>query len=323
MGAEPKMTASTLPLQQVRLHAIILEAEEVLSFELRPRPGDTLPDFTAGAHVDLHLPGGLVRQYSLTEVGDGRRYVLGVARDRASRGGSRWLHDQARVGHTLTISAPRNSFPLVEDAAFSVFVAGGIGITPILAMIRRLAALGRPWRLHYAVRTRTAAAFLEPLNALGGDLRLHVDDESGGLLDVAAVVRAAPTEAHLYACGPAPMIAAFEAAAAGRPDDHLHVEHFGPVLAPAGGEGFEVELARSGKLLRVGPAETILEVVLAAGVNAPSSCRNGVCGSCETRVLAGTPEHRDMILSPAERASGETMMICCSRASTPRLRLDL
>jgi vanillate O-demethylase ferredoxin subunit len=306
-----------------RLTSIRLEAEGVLTFALEALPGERLPAFGAGAHIDLQLPGGLVRQYSLTNASDGRRYEIAVALDAEGRGGSRWLHERARVGEVWRISAPRNSFPLAEQAASSVLLAGGVGVTPILAMARRLQALGRPWRVLYAARRRAAAPFLDALVALGGEVRLHFDDEAGALFDVAAAVSAAPLDAHLYCCGPAGMIAAFEAAVVGRPADRVHVERFGPAPAPSGAGGLVVELARSGLTLAVGPEQTILEAVLAAGVKAPSACRNGVCGTCETRVLEGVPDHRDLILSPAERAGGASLMICCSRALTPRLRLDL
>jgi tetrachlorobenzoquinone reductase len=317
------MSQQTPETLAVRLRSLAYEAPGVLSFELEALPGERLPAFAAGAHVDLHLPGGLVRQYSLTNASDGRRYAVAVALDKTGRGGSRWLHEQARVGEILRISPPRNTFALAEDASCSVLIAGGIGVTPVLAMARRLQALGRPWRVHYAARSRQAAPLLDALAELGGDVRPHFDDEQARMLDVAALVRAAPAGAHLYCCGPAGMIAAFEEAAAGRPADQVHVERFGAAPVAPGAGDFEIELARSGLTLAVPPDRTILDVVLAAGVAAPNACRNGVCGTCETRVLAGVPDHRDLILSEAERASGSSLMICCSRALTPRLRLDL
>lgn len=310
-------------LRALMIRSIAREAEGLWSFELVATDGAPLPDYAPGAHLDLHLPGGLVRQYSLTNPSDGRRYVLGVARDRASRGGSRWLHEQARPGDVIQASAPRNTFPLDEDAPLSVLVAGGVGVTPLLAMARRLEALGRPWRLHYAVRDRGVAAFLDQFEGMAGETALHVDADAGGLIDVAAVVAGAPADARLYCCGPAPMIAAFEAAAAGRDPTHVRVESFVAAAPRADDGGLTVELARSNLTLHVAPDETILDAVLAAGVAAPFSCRNGVCGTCETRVLAGEPDHRDMILSEAEKQAGQSLMICCSRARSPSLTLDL
>lgn len=310
-------------LRALMIRSITREAEGLWAFELVPVDGGPLPDYAPGAHLDLHLPGGLVRQYSLTNPADGRRYVLGVARDRASRGGSRWLHDQARPGDVIQASDPRNTFPLDEDAPLSVLVAGGVGVTPLLAMARRLDALGRPWRLHYAVRDRSVAAFVDRFQAMKGEVALHVDAETGGLMDIAAVVAGTPPEARLYCCGPTPMIEAFEAAASGRDPAHVRVERFAAAAPRADDGSLTVELARSGLTVHVGPDETILDAVLAAGVQAPASCRNGVCGTCETRVLAGVPDHRDMILSDAEKQAGQTMMICCSRARSPSLTLDL
>jgi ferredoxin-NADP reductase len=314
---------TTLGEFQVVIRAVRLEAEGVLSFELEALSGASLPDFSPGAHIDMHLPGGLMRQYSLTNASNGCHYIIGVGLDRASRGGSRWLHDQARPGHVLTIGTPRNTFPMAASLAGAALFAGGIGITPIRAMAGHLAAQGVPWTLYYAARSRASAAFANDLLALEGAVHLHLDDEAGGLLDIAAAVAAAPEDSHLYCCGPEPMIAAFLEAAKDRAPDHVHVEHFGAFAPLPNDGGLVVELARSGKVIEVGADQSILDAVLAAGVAVTSSCRNGVCGTCETPVLAGTPDHRDLILSEAEKTAGDTMMICCSRAKSPRLTLDL
>lgn len=327
-GRAPGAIKASGQLIPVVLRSIRMEAEGVCSYALESSDGHSLPSYAPGAHIDLHLPGGLTRQYSLTEASDGRTYVIGVGLDRSSRGGSRWLHEQARPGMALEISAPRNSFPLVEGPEPVALFAGGIGITPIRAMVHRLAAEGRPWWLTYAARNRASAAFAEEMGALGqasarGATVLHLDDEAGGLMDMTAAVARVPAGAHLYCCGPEPMIAAFLAAAAGRPAELVHVEHFGAIAPRVDDGGLVVELARSGRTIKVRPDETILDAVLAEGVAAPASCRNGVCGTCETTVLAGEPDHRDMILSEAEKAAGQSMMICCSRARSPRLTLDL
>jgi vanillate O-demethylase ferredoxin subunit len=311
---------------RLRVRSLTWEAEGVLSIELRAAAGGDLPPQAAGAHLDLHLPNGMVRSYSLLNPGEERqRYVIGVGLDRASRGGSAWLHAQLRPGQVLEAAAPRNNFALAEDAAEVVLIAGGIGITPLLAMAERRAALGRPWRLHYAVRSRAGAAFLDRLAALPhGELLLHVDEEEGGaLLDLRAAIAAAPVGAHLYCCGPAPMLAAFEAAAAGRPPGLLHVERFTAAAAPVTPGGYTVRLAKSGRELPVAPGQTILEALEAAGFEPPHSCRGGVCGACETRVIEGLPLHRDSILTEAERKAGRTMMICCSGAKGKLLVLDL
>ncbi len=308
---------------ELLIRSITWEGEGICSFELVAPQGVTLPEHAAGAHVDLHLPGGLVRQYSLTNAWDGRRLVVAVGRDRTSRGGSRWLLDVARPGMRLEVSAPRNSFPLHDDASFTALFAGGIGITPILAMARWLTLVGRPWSLFYAVRDRTVAAFADELAALGGDVRLHIDAEAGGPPDIAIAMAAVPAGAHLYCCGPEPMIRAFLDAAADRPAEQVHVEHFGAIAPRADDGALLVELARSGRSIAVTPDQTILDAVLAAGIHVPASCRNGVCGTCETVVLAGEPDHRDLILSDAEKAAGRTMLICCSRAKGQRLTLDL
>jgi len=313
---------------EVFVRSVSWEAPDIHSWELRPRAGNELPVFTAGAHVDLHLPNGMLRSYSLVNPQSERhRYVIAVQRDRASRGGSRFLHEQVRTGDTLRISPPRNNFPLVEDALHSVLIAGGIGITPILCMAKRLAALGRSWALHYSARARSAAAFLEALAALESDrgkVRLHFDDEQGGrMLDLSSIVAAVDDDAHLYCCGPLPMLGAFEATTAGRPPERVHVEYFASREAPAKAGGFTVVLAKSGIELVVSEGKTILDTVLDAGVEAAHSCMEGVCGTCETRVLEGIPEHRDLVLTKAEQAANRTMMICCSGCKSDRLVLDL
>jgi vanillate O-demethylase ferredoxin subunit len=205
-----------------------------------------------------------------------------------------------------------------------VLIAGGIGVTPIVAMAERLAALGRDWSMTYAVRRPDEAAFTERLTRHGARVRLHVDAAHGGRpLDVAALVAAAPADAQLYCCGPAPMLDAFESAAAARPRERVHVERFTAAAAPATAGGFLVELARSGRRVSVSPGQTIVEALRTLGVDVAVSCAQGICGTCETRVLAGVPDHRDSLLSDAERAANDVMMICCSGSRTATLTLDL
>jgi vanillate O-demethylase ferredoxin subunit len=315
---------------EVRVRAVTWEAEGILGFELVPLPPrKSLPPFTAGAHIDLHLPNGLIRSYSLLNPQDEtHRYVVGVNRDAASRGGSRYLHETLRPGDVLTIGAPRNNFKLDEEAAHSVFIAGGIGITPLLGMIRRLQSLGRSWQLFYAARTRQGAAFVDELQRLrdttGASVQFCFDRENGGrMLDLAAIVSALPAGAHVYCCGPLPMLEAFERATAELPPQQVHVEYFAARETAATEGGFTVELARSGRSLVVQPGHTILDSLMEIGVEPPYSCREGICGTCEVRVLDGTPDHRDLVLSAAEKAANDRMLICCSGARSSTLVLDL
>jgi vanillate O-demethylase ferredoxin subunit len=318
------MSASAPPKEklEVRIRAVSWEAPDILSYELRPLAGGELPPFTAGAHIDLTLPNRLVRSYSLVNSQKERhRYLIAVQKDRASRGGSRWVHENLRAGDVLTIAPPANNFALDEGAERSLFIAGGIGITPIMSMVARLSEIGRPWELVYCARTRAGAAFVE---ALEGKARFNFDEEPGGrMLDIAAVVAAAPANAHLYCCGPTPMLAAFEAATAALPRQRVHVEYFTAKEAAATEGGFKVILARSGREFQVPEGKSILQTLLDAGLDIAHSCTEGVCGTCETKVLAGIPDHRDIILTEDERAGNQTMMICCSGSKTAELVLDL
>ncbi|WP_036030100.1 PDR/VanB family oxidoreductase, partial [Bradyrhizobium yuanmingense] len=244
----------------------------------------------------------------------------------ASRGGSKWMHELARVGAEIEVCGPENHFALVEDAPHSVLIAGGIGITPLFCMAQRLQAIGRSWELHYRCSRRDSAALLEELGRPGfrERVRLSFSEDAGTpRLDIAAVVAAAPQGTHFYCCGPNAMIESFEQACAAIPAECVHKEHFSAIEAPATDGGYTVRLARSGRVLPVVAGNTILSTLSAHGVKTRSSCEQGVCGECEVQVLAGTPDHRDMVLSPEERASGRTMMICCSGSLTPELTLDL
>lgn len=315
---------------QVRVKAITYEAQGILGFELVPLPPQqTLPAFTAGAHIDLHLPNGLVRSYSLlNRPGEQHRYRIGVNLDAHSRGGSRWLHQALHAGEVLRIGPPRNHFPLDETAPHQVFIAGGIGITPLLSMIEACVAAGYPWTLFYSARARESASFIDSLlsfsTASGGRLVLHFDQEAGGrLLDLQAIVNELPAGAHVYCCGPLPMLEAFEKATAGLPPQRVHREYFAAKDAPATDGGYTVELARAGKQVMVQAGQSILDSLLAIGIEPPYSCREGVCGTCEVKVLAGRPDHRDLVLSAAEQAANDRMMICCSGAKSATLVLDL
>jgi vanillate O-demethylase ferredoxin subunit len=271
----------------------------------------------------------MVRSYSLVNSQDERRrYVLAVQRDRSSRGGSTWVHDRLNVGDTIVVSHPRNNFPLTETAAHSLFIAGGIGITPVWCMIQRLVSLSRPFELYYCSRTLKEAAFREPLEALarvsGAKIIFNFDAELGGkMLDIAAVVASTPATTHLYCCGPLSMLEAFETATKALQRERVHVEYFAAREAPATAGGFTVVLAKTGKSFIIEPGKTILGTLLDSGLDIPSSCHEGICGTCETRVLEGVPDHRDLVLTEAERAASKTMMICCSGSKSEKLVLDL
>lgn len=303
------------------------EARDVLWLELRDPQGRELPAFTAGAHLEVHLANGLVRHYSLcNDPAERDRYCLGVGLSRDSRGGSKYIHEQLRVGATLSVTAPRNNFPLELAASESVFIAGGIGITPIMAMIRACAAARRPWRLVYCARNRQRCAFYEELCALAPDrCRFHFDDEQDGrVLDAAAVLGGIPAEAHLYTCGPAPLMKAVEAAAADRAPDRVHFEWFTAAAADTSADlPFTVVLRNSGTRYEVPPGRSILEVLEDHDAGVPYSCREGLCATCRTTVLAGEVDHRDKVLSAAERATNKEMMICVSRARSAVLELEL
>lgn len=318
-----------IELLTVRVNSIKPEAPGISAIELVPVAGGSLPPFTAGAHVDLHLANGMVRSYSLVNPQDeSHRYVVAVANDPASRGGSRFIHDTLRAGDTLQIGAPRNNFALAEQAPHTLLISGGIGITPLLCMIERLESLGRSWELYLCARSRGHAAFLERIDALAAAaparVHLNFDDESGGkFLDIAAVVSAQSPGAHLYCCGPLPMLEAFEKATAARPPQEVHVEYFTAKEGAASTGGFTVVLAKSGKTLEIQPGQTILDAVLDAKISVSFSCTEGVCGCCETAVIEGTPDHRDLVLSKEEHAANKTMMICCSGSKSAKLVLDL
>ncbi|WP_370962747.1 2Fe-2S iron-sulfur cluster-binding protein [Amycolatopsis sp. cg9] len=286
-------------------------ADDVVRLTVRAPDGEPLPPWEPGAHVDLELPGG-VRQYSLCgRPEDTSAYQVAVLREPAGRGGSAYVHDELAPGHRVRVSAPRNHFPLVPAERY-LFVAGGIGITPILPMLDRVT----DWQLVYGGRTRSSMAFTDDLARYGDRVTIRPQDEDG-LLGLAALPVGPGTA--VYCCGPAPLLAAVEALGL----ENLHVERFTPEPDDAPRTAFEVELAGSGRVLAVPADRSILDVVGEAGVPVLSSCREGTCGTCETGVLGGTPDHRDAVLTAAERAESEVMMLCVSRSRSPRLVLDL
>ncbi|MEK6346473.1 MAG: PDR/VanB family oxidoreductase [Burkholderia sp.] len=317
---------SNQPAHTAIVRTLRHEATGIMSIELVPPRGERFTAFEAGAHIDLHLASGLVRSYSLLNPGsETHRYVVGVQIDPKGRGGSRFIHENFRVGMSVPLSAPRNLFALDETASHSVLIAGGIGVTPILCMYRRLIELGRPVQMLYCARSADHAAFLDELRGLGGALRVHFDDEQGGPVDLKAYLAEAPAGAHVYCCGPAPMLDAFDQACEATGIANRHVERFAaaPQAAPAASHGYQVELARSKQVVEVAAGQSLLDSLLAAGVDVDHSCMEGICGSCETRVLSGCPDHRDSVLSAAERASNQVMMICVSGCKGEKLVLDL
>lgn len=314
---------------EVKVSGKAIEADGICSYELVRLDGTTLPGFEAGAHVDVHLPGKLVRQYSLCNAPhETHRYQIGVLRDTDSRGGSAAMHDHIDVGSVLTISEPKNHFPLV-NAKRTLLFAGGIGVTPILAMAETLAAKGAAFEMHYCARSPEKAAFKERLGQSHLRSLVHFHYDSGDVaqkLDLPAVLGASDPGTHLYVCGPQGFIdfVLGKARAQGWPAAQLHVEYFSAAAVDTSGDQtFDVRLASNGKVLTVPAGQTVIKVLLDAGVEVPFSCEEGVCGTCLTRVLEGVPEHRDMYLTEEEQAANDQFTPCCSRAKTKVLVLDL
>jgi vanillate O-demethylase ferredoxin subunit len=274
------------------------------------------------------LPNDFIRQYSIwSDPNDRTRYCIAVLKAPDSRGGSVAIH-ALQPQAIIKISPPRNTFALVENAPASLLIAGGIGVTPIVAMASRLAALGRPFALHYCARRREDAAFVPQLQALTaeGALTLHFSEEAHpGRFHARAVLAAAPPEAHLYVCGPARLIESVLAAGRelGWSENRLHAELFKAAPLDADAQAFDLHLIRSGRVLHVSARQTALDVLVAHGIGIPSSCAQGICGTCATKVLDGVPDHRDRYLTPAEHDSGTVFTPCCSRARTPVLVVDL
>ena len=318
------MMNAPIASRRARVADIRPAARDVLRLDLVSADGRPLPAFEPGAHIDVHVPGGPVRQYSLCgDPSNPERYIIAVKREAAGRGGSLAIHTSLEVGSILGISPPRNNFRLVVGQHRNIFIAGGIGITPIQAMIMTLHATAGDWELHYCARSEEHAAFYDELKALGPE-RVHAYFSEEPILDVAALTREPAPGAHLYCCGPEGLMTAVAAATAHWPEGHVHFEWFtAPERDESANQSFEVELKRSGMVLAVPAEQSIIETLRDHGIVVPSSCEEGVCGTCETQVLAGEPDHRDLILSPQERKANKSMMICVSRAKGGRLILDL
>lgn len=299
-------------------------ADGVVAVTLAHPGGERLPDWTPGAHIDLVLPGGLTRQYSLCgDRWDPYSYRIGVLREPAGRGGSAYIHDELAVGAAVAVGGPRNNFALAPSPRY-LFIAGGIGITPLLPMVEQAERVGADWRLLYGGRARRSMAFTDELGRYGGKVTLVPQDERG-LPDLRAWLGGVAPDARVYCCGPGPLLEAVHAYCAGWPQGRLRTECFVPRYQgpPARDTPFQVLLRRSGRTVMVPPGQSVLQAVSDAGVAVLSSCRQGTCGTCATTVLDGEPEHRDSILDDAERAAGDCMFICVSRSCSDRLVLDL
>ncbi|MGX6511007.1 PDR/VanB family oxidoreductase [Rhodococcus sp. SJ-2] len=300
-------------------------ADGVVAVHLADPDGGRVPAWEPGSHIDVIIDESTVRQYSLCgDPADDTGLTVAVLREVNGRGGSRWVHDSLQVGDLVSIDGPRNNFRL-EPAQSYLFVAGGIGITPLLPMLRAADAAGADWKLLYGGRTRASMAFADDLAARhSGRVELRPQDEYG-ILDLKAALDAVADGTGVYCCGPEPLLQAIENECRGRSGVALHVERFAAKERPADAVdgAFEVELQQSGKTITVDANETLLDAVLGAGVDVPFSCREGTCGTCETAVVEGVPDHRDSVLTEDEQAENDCMMICISRSCTAKLTLDL
>lgn len=315
---------------EVRVAKKRVEAREICTLELVEASGARLPAFSAGSHVDIHLPDGLTRQYSLcNDPAETHRYLIGVLKDPATRGGSRAMHELIQEGDVLRISVPKNHFALAHDAGRHLLLAGGIGVTPILCMAERLAIVGADFEMHYCTRSAERTAFKERIGAASfvGKVSVHFDDGAPDQkLDVANLLKGLQARTHLYVRGPKGFMDAVLSGArsAGWPEDRLHCKFFS--AEPVKNEGdtsFEVRLASSGKAVIVAKDQTVMQALAAASIEVQTSYEQGVCGTCVTRVLQGVPDHRDMYLTPDEQAKNDQFTPCCSRSKSPMLVLDL
>ncbi|MBM7517348.1 PDR/VanB family oxidoreductase [Nocardioides nitrophenolicus] len=309
---------------RVRVAAARQVAERVRELVLAPVNGTPLPGWTPGAHVDVRLGPDLTRSYSLCSAPDAATWRIAVLEETDGRGGSRHVHRSVAVGDELVTSVPRNDFELVVGERPIVLVSGGIGVTPILPMAAAAQAAGAEWRLLHLARSEAAAAYVDELAAYGDRVVRHVDTDGGPVDLVATLDALGGAEADVYACGPAPLLTALEEYAAARPGARLVVERFagdGAAVRP-GDHAFVVEIA-DGTEIPVAADQTVLDALTGAGIRVLSSCQEGVCGTCETVVLEGEPDHRDHVLSDEERESGEMMMPCVSRCRGARIVLDL
>jgi vanillate O-demethylase ferredoxin subunit len=314
---------------QVTVSKKHVEAADIVSFELVHLQGDKLPAFSAGSHIDVHIGAGLIRQYSLCNSPDEtHRYVIGVLRDPNSRGGSVAMHDTIHVGDVVTISEPKNHFPLVQ-AKKTLLLAGGIGVTPLLCMAERLASDQVAFEMHYCARSKERMAFLERIAgaAFSNAVYYHFDDgDAQQKFDLHALLDKTGKDTHIYVCGPGGFIDYVKATATehGWPSTHIHLEYFAAAPVDVSGDGaFDVTIASTGQTVHIPANQTVAQALSAAGVDIMLSCEQGVCGTCLTGVLSGTPDHRDLYLSEEEQAMNDQFTPCCSRSKSSVLVLDL
>lgn len=305
------------------------EAKDTIVLELQNLQKQPLPAFSAGSHLEVSLANGLIRHYSLLNCSsETHRYVIAVGLANESRGGSQYIHQNIRVGDMLKVSHPRNNFPLLATEEYC-FIAGGIGITPILSMIHWCIKNHKKWRLIYALRHKQRASFYEDLIKLAPDnIKFHFNDENEQQhLNVEQIVQSLTENEHVYCCGPNAMMQSVQQATQHLPIERVHFEWFSaPVLDDSkvqATDSFTLKLKRSGKEIQVMANQSILDALEQEGFELPFSCRAGICRTCETTVSSGTPDHQDMILSDEERAENKTMLICVSRAKSPTIELDL
>ena len=311
----------------VKIQYIHQHNPDILAFELVHPNGEALPSFQAGAHIDVHLADGLIRQYSLANCSsEQQRYVIGVLKDANSRGGSRFIHEKLNVGQTLSISEPRNLFALDSHLKRAVLCAGGIGITPILAMAKELKRQNKPFTLLYFVKNRQALAFEQDLQALGESVHLHIDDEVSTHGQLEEILKQPVQGQHLYVCGPDGFMTYVMNTAKQYhwADDSLHQEHFSaPAIDTSNDGSFSIKILKTGQLIHVSAEQTAVKALEDAGICVPVSCEQGICGTCLVEVVEGEVEHRDLYLTEEEQAENRQFTPCCSRAKSKILVVDI
>jgi vanillate monooxygenase ferredoxin subunit len=314
---------------QVQVSAKRLEATGVYSYELTSLHGERLPEFSPGAHIDVEIRDGLVRQYSLCNPPtDRHRYVIAVLLDPKSRGGSVAMHQYVQQGDSIRISEPRNLFPLMPNVPQSLLFAGGIGITPILCMAEHLARNGQRFEMHYCTRTLVGTAFTERIRqaSFSNQVQFHFDDgDEQQRLQPEIILDQADKDGHIYICGPAGFIDFIINAAikAGWPEQQIHREFFSAAVLSAENEEFDVQIGYDGDVITIPAGQSIISALAESGIDIPVSCEQGICGTCLTGVLEGIPDHRDSFLTASEREKNNQMLLCCSRAKSVKLVLDL
>jgi vanillate O-demethylase ferredoxin subunit len=314
---------------RVRVARKSTEALDIVSLELVSVGNETLPPFSAGSHVDLHLPNGLIRQYSLcNDPRESHRYLLCILRDPASRGGSHAVHHLINEGDELRVSAPKNHFALARGTQHSLLLAGGIGVTPILCMAERLAALSASFEMHYCTRAPERTAFRQRIadSSFANRVQFHFNSAAPQQqFNLEKLIASVVPGTHLYVCGPKGFMDAVLAAARaqGWSEDRLHYEFFAGAAPTTDGQAFQVRLAISNRTVDVSAGQSVVAALAGIGVEIPVSCEQGVCGTCLTRVLDGEPDHKDMYLTPQEQARNDQFLPCCSRSRSALLVLDL